>query len=193
MTHPDLLSTSSLLKLINPSGVYLLGYAWLCGMSIWVSFLGGVIALKTLPRHQFGTLQHRTFPVYFVISILLASALLGLWAYGHPAVLIHWDDPKVADVAQAYTLAAVVLLQAGNYFVVGPMTSRVMFKRHKLEKEESKGYDESGVSDSMKTVNKQFSALHGASSLLNLCAVISLLFHGLWIGNAGVGIAAFNL
>jgi hypothetical protein len=38
----------------------------------------------------------------------------------------------------------------------------------------------------MKTLNRRFAMLHGISSLANLSAVIALLFHGLWIGNAGV-------
>jgi hypothetical protein len=78
-----------------------------------------------------------------------------------------------------------------------------MFQRHKLEKEEGKTYNEPGVSDKMKALNKTFGMLHGVSSLLNLGAVFALLFHGLvrntnavdtawtnilpqWIGNAGV-------
>lgn len=84
----------------------------------------GVIAFKTLPRQQFGTLQHRTFPVYFVISIALSSGLLGLWTYSHPSVLTQYLSPTNADVAQAYALAAVVLAQASNHFVIGPLTSK---------------------------------------------------------------------
>lgn len=38
----------------------------------------------------------------------------------------------------------------------------------------------------MKALNKKFGQLHGVSSLLNLGAVIGLLFHGLWIGSYGV-------
>jgi len=142
--------------------------------------------LKTLPRHQFGALQHRTFPVYFTISIFLASGLLGLWTYSHPAVLAHYWNPQVGDVAQAYALATVIVCQAVNHFVVGPMTSRVMFQRHKQEKEEGKRYEEPGVSDAMKALNTQFSTLHGVSSCANLFAVIALLFHGLWIGSVGM-------
>ncbi len=114
-------------------------------------------------RHQFGALQHRTFPVYFNISILLAGALASLWAYGHPGVLGHLTELKVAEVVQLYTLFSVIGVQAGNHFVVGPMTSRwaislrvvfcartshcssTMFKRQRLEKEEGKSYNDEGV------------------------------------------------
>lgn len=84
----------------------------------------GVIAYKTLPRQMFSALQHKTFPIYFVISMGLSSGMLGVWTWTHPDVLTHVYRPYVADVAQAYALAAVMLAQASNYFVVGPLTSK---------------------------------------------------------------------
>ncbi|KAJ6627296.1 hypothetical protein B0H10DRAFT_1996437 [Mycena sp. CBHHK59/15] len=167
-------------------GLYVVAYGWLFGMSLWISFFGGVIAYKTLPRPQFGALQHKTFPIYFVISIGLGSTLLALWTMDHPSVLTHYANPLVADVAQAYALAFVVLSQASNYFIVGPLTSKTMFERMKLEKDEGKSYNEAGVSDRMKALNHRFGMLHGISSLANLGAILSLGFHGLWIGNAGL-------
>jgi len=178
-----LLTFSSLTGLVNINGLYLVGYAWLFGMSIWISFFGGVIAFKSLPRHQFGALQHKTFPVYFVLSILLSSGLLSAWVLNHPDVLTHITQPNVADVAQAYTLGVVLLSQSINYFVIGPLTSKTMFQRQKLEKEEGKVHNDPGVSADMRALNHRFGALHGISSLANLGAVIALGFHGLWIGN----------
>ena len=40
----------------------------------------------------------------------------------------------------------------------------------------------------MKSLNRTFGTLHGISSLFNLLAVIAVIFHGLWIGNNGVGL-----
>lgn len=80
-----------------------------------------------LARQQFGALQHKTFPVYFVVSISLSSALLSFWVYSHPDVLTYYLRPNVADVAQAYALAFVILAQGANYFVVGPLTSKCVF------------------------------------------------------------------
>jgi hypothetical protein len=54
-----------------------------------------------------------------------------------------------------------------------------MFQRHKLERSEGKSYQDAGVSDQMKALNKSFGVLHGVSSLLNLCSVLALGFHGL--------------
>ncbi|KAH9853085.1 hypothetical protein C2E23DRAFT_823195 [Lenzites betulinus] len=188
MAEVQTLTLSSFLALFSAQGFYQVGYAWLYGMTVWVTFIGGVIAFKTLPRQQFGTLQHRTFPIYFVLSIGLSSGLLGLWTYSHPAVLTAYLEPSRGDVAQAYALAAVVLGQVANHSVVGPLTSKTMFKRHKLEKQEGKAYNEPGVSAEMKALNKTFAKLHGVSSLANMTAFLALLFHGLWIGNHGTGI-----
>ncbi|CDO70240.1 hypothetical protein BN946_scf184942.g40 [Trametes cinnabarina] len=175
MAKVSTLSWSSFLSLFN-------------AQALWVTFIGGTIAFKTLPRQQFGNLQHRTFPIYFVLSIALSSSLLGLWVYSHPSVLQNYLHPTQGDVAQAYALAAVVLSQAANHLIIGPLTSKTMFKRHKLEKEEGKAYNEPNVSAEMKSLNKLFAQLHGISSLANLTAFLSLLFHGLWIGNTGAGI-----
>jgi len=182
----QLLDLTLLKGLLNLNGLYLVAYAWLFGMSVWVSFFGGIIAFKTLPRHQFGTLQHKTFPIYFIQSILLSGGLLTAWVWKHPDVLTFIARPRVADVAQAYALGTVLFSQGINYFVVGPLTSRIMFERRKLEKDEGKVYNDPGVSDNMKALNRRFGMLHGVSSLANLIAIIALGFHGLWIGNAGV-------
>jgi len=186
MAKVETLTFTSLLSLLSPKGLYLVGYAWLFGMSLWVTFFGGVIAFKALPRQQFGALQHKTFPIYFVISMILSSSLLGFWTFSHPAVTTQYLRPNVADVAQGYALASVIVSHAFNYFIVGPLTSKTMFQRHKLEKEEGKAYNEFGVSEEMKSLNKKFGMLHGISSLANMGSFIALGFHGLWIGNRGL-------
>jgi len=61
-----------------------------------------------------------------------------------------------------------------------------MFERQKLEKEEGKSYNDAGVSDKMKELNKRFGMLHGVSYLLSMGAVVALAFHGLWLGNVGL-------
>ncbi|KAH9828966.1 uncharacterized protein C8Q71DRAFT_799890 [Rhodofomes roseus] len=187
MSQPETLTLASIWALFNLRSLYTVGYAWLLGMSIWVTFFAGPIAYRALPRHQFGALQHRVFPIYFVQSIVASAVLLVLWVRAHPAVSAHLS-PAVADVAQTYTLSSVLVMQSANHFVAGPLTSKIMFDRHKLEKAEGKSYNEEGVSDAMKALNSKFSTLHGVSSLLNLFAVIALLFHGLWISNAGTGL-----
>ncbi|KAJ8454083.1 hypothetical protein ONZ45_g19442 [Pleurotus djamor] len=187
MAKVEVLTFSSVASLaISPNSLYVLAYGWLFGMSVWISFFGGIIAFKSLPRHQFGALQHKTFPIYFLQSLVLTSFLLARWVLTHPDTMTYIYQPSVADVAQVYALASVIFFQGSNKFVIGPMTSKTMFKRQKLEKEEGKAYNDAGVSAEMKALNRHFGMLHGVSSLFNLFAIFALGFHGLWIANVGV-------
>ncbi|KLO20462.1 hypothetical protein SCHPADRAFT_897741 [Schizopora paradoxa] len=186
MADVQVLTIASLLKLFNLKGLYMFSYSWLLGMSFWVTFFGGVIAYRALPRQQFGALQHRTFPVYFVISISLSSGLLAAWTLAHPDIMTNYTSFRNPDVAQAYVLGTIAILQGFNQFWVGPLTSKTMFQRHKLEKEEGKAYNDEGVSDEMKALNRKFAQLHGWSSLANLYAFLAAAFHGLWIANYGL-------
>jgi hypothetical protein len=80
-------------------------------------------------RQQFGNLQHKTFPIYFGLSLGLSSALTAAWAWTHPDVASYITSPRVGDVAQLYTLGSVALSMAANLFVIGPMTSRQVSAR----------------------------------------------------------------
>lgn len=182
----DILTVQSVRDSISVGGLYQIGYAWLFGMSVWNSFFAGTIAYRALPRHQFGALQHRIFPAYFLSSILLSALLSGLWISNHPGILSNLLDLKKSDVFQLYMLSSVIWFQGCNHFVIGPMTSRTMFQRHKLEKKEGKDHHDVTVSDQMKSLNRRFAILHGFSSLGNLFAIIALLVHGLYIGTWGV-------
>jgi len=181
----ETLTLSTLAGLFSIKGLYAISYAFIFGASVWVSFFGGTIAYRTLPRQQFGALQHRTFPVYFRSIEIVTSLLLAIWTFSHPDIVSRWHNPAFADVAQAWTLASVLLMQGANDWIIGPLTSKTMFERHRLEKSEGKPYNAEGVSDEMKALNRKFGTLHGVSSLFNLGAVIALAFHGLWLGNVG--------
>jgi len=186
MASPQLVSVSTLAGLVSLKSAYSLAFSFLFGTAVWVTFFGGIIAFRALPRQMFGTLQHRTFPVYFNVTVLVASGLLAAWTYTHDNVIVHVANPLVPDVLQAYTLAVVILSQGLNSFVIGPLTSKTMFKRQRLEKEEGKAYSDPGVSDAMKALNRTFMQLHGWSSLANLTVVVALTFHGLWLGEHGL-------
>lgn len=83
--------------------------------------------------------------MFFRSSEIVSALLLALWTLSHPDVLLSWYNPVVADVAQAWALASVLLAQGANDFVVGPLTSKTMFERQKLEKAEGKNYNDEGV------------------------------------------------
>ncbi|KZW02107.1 hypothetical protein EXIGLDRAFT_760321 [Exidia glandulosa HHB12029] len=183
MGRTDTLSLSGLF--LNPAGVYILSYGWLFGQTIWVSFIGGVIAHRSLTRQQFAALQSKSFPAYFSSSTVLSSLMIALWSFSHPDVLSNLAKPGLVDVLQVYVLAFVALVQGANYTYIGPVTNKIIADRQRLEREEGKAYNDPTASAAMKAVNKQFGTFHGISSLLNLFVVIALGFHGLVLGQYG--------
>ncbi|KAH9947718.1 hypothetical protein B0H21DRAFT_737751 [Amylocystis lapponica] len=182
----ETMTLSLLLGLINFQSVYFVGYAWLLGTTIWVTCFSGKIAFKALPRHQFGALQHRLFPVYFVNSLVLSTVLLGLWTYSHAGILARIWSLTVADVVQFYALAIPVISSASNWLRVGPLVHKTVVQRYKLEKVEGKIYNEPGISEEMKALNRRFDLYHAISVSINMASLVALVFHGLWIGSYGV-------
>lgn len=91
--------------------------------------------------------------MFFLSSVIVSSILLTLWTLSHPDVLDNWYNPVVVDVAQAWALASVLLAQGANNWVVGPLTSKTMFERHRLEKVENKHYNDEGVRISIATLS----------------------------------------
>jgi len=183
----DCLTFATLLGLLNFRSLYTLGFSFIFGMSLWVTFIGGIIAYKTLPRQQFASLQHHTFPVYFKFNAIVSSGLLFAWIRNHSTIIAQLAHPTVPDVCQAYTLGVVAIAHTLNIVWFGPATSKLLTARLKLEKEEGKDAHDPNVSADMKKLNAKFARLHGYSSLANLIAFIAIGFHGLWIGSYGIG------
>ncbi|UJR11427.1 hypothetical protein I4U23_015607 [Adineta vaga] len=138
---------------------HLLSYASVTGLTLWHSFIGGPVAFKVLPRQQFGLLQSKLFPIYF----LSQSVLNGI-------CLITTSNRNSRTIFLIGIVGGLM-----NLIIVGPWTSKVMQERHKVEREEGKTYNEPGISDRMKALNKQFGIAHGCSSLINMVVVLSLL------------------
>ncbi|KAI9511795.1 hypothetical protein F5148DRAFT_974649 [Russula earlei] len=172
--------------LFSFKGLYTLSFSFVFGMSLWVTFIGGVIAYKTLPRQHFSTLQHRTFPIYFKLNALVSTGLLLVWIRNHSSVITHIAHPTIPDVSQAYALVVAAASQALNSLWIGPATGKLLIVRLKLEKQEGKDAHDADVSAEMKAMNAKFARLHGYSSLANLVSFLALAFHGLWIGNYGI-------
>lgn len=182
----DSLTFETLIGLFNFRGLYALSFSFIFGMTLWVSFIGGVIIHRVLPQRQFGPLQQRLLPVYFKLNTLISSGLLLAWIRNHSAVTAHLACPMVPDVSQAYALFIVVATQALNLFWFGPTTSKLLTERLELEKAEGKNAQDADASPDLKALKAKFARLHGYSSLANLLAFLALAFHGLWIGNYGI-------
>ncbi|CAF3309259.1 unnamed protein product [Rotaria socialis] len=149
-----------LAKLLSSSAPYhLLSYASVTGITLWHSFIGGPVAFKTLPRQQFGLLQSKLFPIYFSLQTVLNGICLLTTSNRNGRIIF------------------IIGLVCGllNLAIVGPWTTKIMNERHKVEKEEGKQYNEPGISDRLKALNKRFGMAHGCSSIINVAIVLSLL------------------
>ncbi|KAL2644707.1 hypothetical protein R1flu_012294 [Riccia fluitans] len=174
-------STITLLRFLHLSS-----FATAFGTALWVSFVGGIIMFKNLPRHQFGNLQAKMFPAYFrLTSTCMATAI------GVIAVLRPWSTSTTWEKLQFGTLGVSLFFTLANLLIVEPMTTKLMRERHKLEREEGIG-TEPGVSrkaeiekasPQLRALNKKFFAVHGISSLLNLFAFLSLVVHAAYLSS----------
>jgi len=145
--------------------VHLLAFSSWFGCSVWVSFVSGLVMFRNLPRHVFGRLQSRLFPAYFQYSaVTVAVAILTAGALG-------WRTNVLLVVM------ATVLL---NLLFLEPETTRIMYKRHAVEKRLGTGHEVGQLKPDdpvkandpeLRALSKKFGMLHGISSLTNLAAL----------------------
>jgi small subunit ribosomal protein S2e len=113
--------------------VHLLSFATAFGMSLWVSFIGGIIMFKNLPRHQFGNLQAKMFPAYFKLLMVCCSFCVSAMATTHP-----WNVATRRERLQIVSLGVSLFTVVANLLVFQPLTAKIMKQRHRIEKEEEK-------------------------------------------------------
>uniref|UniRef100_A0A7N0ZW43 TMEM205-like domain-containing protein n=1 Tax=Kalanchoe fedtschenkoi TaxID=63787 RepID=A0A7N0ZW43_KALFE len=159
---------------------HLLSFATAWGSALWVTFIGGIIMFKHLPRHQFGNLQSKMFPAYFTLVGVCCAISVAAFAYSHPY--------KTASAVEKYQLGFLLSAFAfslTNLAVFTPMTIEMMKQRHKVERENKIG-EEVGRSKNLEVakkdpklaaMNKKFGMIHGLSSLSNIIAFGSLAMH----------------
>ncbi|KAM0947605.1 hypothetical protein DsansV1_C07g0069211 [Dioscorea sansibarensis] len=163
---------------------HLLCFSTAFGAALWVTFIGGIIMFKNLPRHQFGSLQGRMFPAYFTLVSTCAAVSVAAFAYLHP-----WRSASSIERYQLGFLLSSLGFDLSNLFVFTPMTIEMMKKRHKVERELNIG-EEVGWSKNMETaktnpklagMNKKFGMIHGLSSLANILSFGSLAMHSWYL------------
>ena len=52
------------------------------GTQFWVTFVAGIVQFKNLTRQQFGKLQSKLFPIYFLLGCACNTIMLGSLAFG---------------------------------------------------------------------------------------------------------------
>ncbi|GLT43146.1 hypothetical protein SLA2020_171170 [Shorea laevis] len=173
------LKLSTYLKL-----AHLLSFSTAWGAALWVTFIGGIIMFKNLPRHQFGNLQSKMFPAYFSMVGICCAISMVSFGYLHP-----WKSSSTAEKYQLGFLASALAFNLTNFFVFTPMTIEMMKQRHKVEKEEkigeeigwSKNVEVAKVNPKLAAMNKKFGMIHGLSSLANIMAFGSLAIHSWYL------------
>ncbi|AES61678.1 hypothetical protein MtrunA17_Chr1g0194891 [Medicago truncatula] len=163
---------------------HLLGFSIAFGAALWVTFIGGIIMFKNLPRHQFGNLQSKMFPAYFSMVGVCIAVTVASFGYLHP-----WKTSSTSQRYQLGFLISALAFNLTNLFVFTPMTIEMMKQRHKVERENSIG-EEVGWSKNVEVakknpklakMNKKFGMIHGLSSLANIMSFGSLAIHSWYL------------
>ncbi|KAF3661489.1 putative BRCT domain-containing protein-like isoform X1 [Capsicum annuum] len=108
--HPPKLAT--FLKL-----AHILCFSTAFGAALWVTFIGGIIMFKNLPRHQFGNLQSKMFPAYFSMVGVCCAVSVGSFGYLHP-----WKSASASEKYQLGFILAAFAFNLSNLFIFTPMT-----------------------------------------------------------------------
>ncbi|KAL1739059.1 hypothetical protein HDZ31DRAFT_69338 [Schizophyllum fasciatum] len=176
------LSLDVLRNLLTTNGLYTVLFGWLFGMTIWQPFFGATIAHRALTKPQFAALQHKTWPVYFQLSTVLSASCIYLLYRNDPNVFDSLLSLRAGGLLSVGSLLAVFLGQSTNWLVLGPMTSRILYERDRLESGEKKSPE---TAKEVKAIMKRFLWVHGISSIANLFAFFAVVAHALYIGQAG--------
>ncbi|CAL9114848.1 unnamed protein product [Musa textilis] len=163
---------------------HLLAFATSWGTALWVTFIGGIIMFKNLPRHQFGNLQGKMFPAYFMVLSVCAAVSVAAFAYLHP-----WSLASPIERYQLGFLLSALGFDLSNLIVFTPMTIEMMKKRHKIERDlgigeevgGSKNLEVAKTNPQLAAMNKKFGMIHGLSSLANIMAFGSLAIHSWYL------------
>ncbi|KAK9139207.1 hypothetical protein Scep_008888 [Stephania cephalantha] len=163
---------------------HLLSFSTAFGVALWVTFIGGIIMFKHLPRHQFGNLQSKMFPAYFSLVVACAAISVASFGYIHP-----WSTASSIEKYQLGFLLSSLAFNLSNLFVFTPMTIEMMKQRHKVEREAnigeevgwSKNKEMSKVNPKLASMNKKFGMIHGLSSLANILSFGSLAMHSWYL------------
>ncbi|KAF2834508.1 hypothetical protein M501DRAFT_1001145 [Patellaria atrata CBS 101060] len=177
MSSPNILMTSA--------PYHILSYGTLLGSTIFQSFIGGVIAFKSLPRAHFGQLQEKIFPYYFSLQTALPIILAVTYPSTTNALGATIAPGGVAGVTSAGNFWEVLVPVVGmtvsaavNLVVVGPATTEVRRERVHLETKEGRKHEQTPRSAEMEKITKRFGMLHGVSTLLNLWGLVEMARYG---------------
>lgn len=106
------------------------------GLTLFQSFIGGIVAYRALPRPQFSTLQQAIFPIYFSMQTAL-PVVLALTYPGSPQTFgsasvpsgLHGFFTEKNRSSVLIPLTTIFATSIVNMLFIGPATTRVMRER----------------------------------------------------------------
>ncbi|KAK7483139.1 hypothetical protein BaRGS_00025635, partial [Batillaria attramentaria] len=98
------------------------------GTQLWVSLVAGLTMFYNLPRHMFGQVQSRLFPMFFLWSLVTSAVSFGTFVTLHP--FESWDVPHAV---QGVCMIIGFIVGAVNSLVVGPLIVRNMVAAFNME------------------------------------------------------------
>lgn len=117
--------------------IQIMGFAMAFGISMWVTFEMSHILAGMLPRHQFGMVKSKIYPLYFKAMV----GSIGLALLGHLTRQRGNLFKNKAEMLQGFNLMVSLLSVLVNLRFLEPRATKVMFERMKMEKEEGRGID----------------------------------------------------
>lgn len=171
-----LFSVDSNLTGLFGSTLHLASFSILFGTQIWMTFVGAIVLVKSVPLPQFGDAQGAMFPAYFSLNSLMGGLTLTSYVAHHP--LPNW---QFTNWLQVLCLTSAVAMNCINGFYFGPMSNKIKEKKQRLEREAGMG-SKVGTNQEVPPnllenaaymrMKKQFASLHGMSQLVNLISII---------------------
>ncbi|KAK5885431.1 hypothetical protein CesoFtcFv8_019138 [Champsocephalus esox] len=176
---------SELVKVLH---LLLLSFSW--GMQAWVSFIAGLVLRMKVPRHTFGLVQSKLFPVYFCFLLGTNALSLALFAVFHHRGTMDWHHS-----VQMLLFCVAVITAALNGQWLGPAATEVMVQMRAVEEEHGLG-NQVGLGSEKeeyaklrekdpkyKAFKRTFGKYHGMSMLCNLfgflCTTSNLIYTAL--------------
>ncbi|BFZ20973.1 hypothetical protein BsWGS_24012 [Bradybaena similaris] len=149
------------------------------GTQLWVTLVAGLTMFYSLPRHLFGKVQSRLFPMFFLWSLVCSAITLSTFLAKHP--LATWDQ---THLVQGIALCVCFVTAAVNSLIVSPLIVTAMLKTFKMELDAGVG-DVIGYAD-MKELKKNsqyvetyrmFRRCHAASGMLVVSSLAANMIH----------------
>ncbi|KAL8971405.1 MAG: hypothetical protein Q9183_001074 [Haloplaca sp. 2 TL-2023] len=165
---------------------HILAYGTLLGSAVFQSFVGGIVAFRSLPRAQFASLQTAIFPPYFSMQ----TALPALLALTFPATKSTYGTVQQSGGLGGFfaehnrwsvmaPIMGIFAINLANLTYISPQTNKVMRERkHQETRDGKKCFDPPPHSKEMQRLNKKFGIMHGASASLNLVSLAMIVWYG---------------